>query len=647
MIEKYFKQFSIKQLIFWVGGILIGAVLFTVLTLVGLYTNESLEVDVSARNSMLSQRIVLLANIYVNTGDQSAKDDLENALNLYDGSLLVMKHGGSVPEMESKKIRPANERVDDYIERIEEVWKPFRNNVRTILEEPLNTSNYSFNMDIDMALYLSDSVGLLSRFEEENITVRNSLTYLEKNSGAMLKVNQDLVKAYVNDSEEIEYQLVRFILIAIILICIVVFVNALLLNNLIIKPLEELSEKGNLIAAGNLDVEFNSRGTKEMTKMRGSLMSMRQKLEDISMYVMEFSKGNYDVEFSAEDKESYKSDPFIQSLVETKNRLKLNSDERSEREWVNEGLARLNKVIRVHSGNSVELGHALVKELSRFMNCTHAAFYIHKKDPVTQDEFLELTSLYAFDTYKEEEGLKIRRGEGLIGEIWQEGEPIYLTEIPDQYINIRSGLGDASPNSITIFPFKSHGIVEVILELSSFKPLEKKALQLLNEIGGAIATSVVTSENTSNVSKLYNDSKRLTDELRTNEEEIKQSMEELQATQEQLVRERRETESTKKLLNEIVDSTAGRLLIVEDSGQIYFGSLSMQEFIGFNADELKQMDIKEIIPGFTETEEWQNLHQKEKYDILNNLGERNKMSLEVRKVYFEDGERWLISISKA
>ncbi|OHX66907.1 GAF domain-containing protein [Flammeovirga pacifica] len=646
MIEKYFKQFSIKQLIFWVGGIVIGAVLFTVLTLVGLYTNESLEVDVSARNAMLSQRIVLLANIYVNTGDQASKDDLENALNLYDGSLLVMKHGGSVPEMESKKIRPASDRVDDNIERIEEVWKPFRNNVRTILEEPLNTSNYSFNMDIDVDLYLSDSIGLLTRFEEENVTVRNSLTYLEKNSAAMLKVNQDLVKAYVNDSEEIEYQLIRFILIAIILICIVVFVNALLLNNLIIKPLEELSEKGNLIAAGNLNVQFNSRGTKEMTKMRASLMSMRQKLEDISLYVMEFSKGNYDVDFKINDKDRYKSDPFIQSLIETKNRLKQNSEERSEREWVNEGLAKLNKIIRIHSGNAVELGHALVKELSRFMHCTHASFYIHKKDTVTGREYLELTSLYAFDSYKEEEGLKIKQGEGLIGEIWQEGEPIYLNEIPENYINIRSGLGDAPPTAITIFPFKSHGVVEVILELASFRPLENKALQLLNEIGGAIATSVVTSENTSNVSKLYNDSKRLTDELRTNEEEMKQNMEELQATQEQLVRERRETESTKKLLNEVVDSTAGRLLIVESEGDIYFGSQSMLEFSGYSEDEIKQLHIKEIIPTFIEAEEWQKIHKKETHTVVNNMGEQNEMTVEVRKLYFEDSDKWLVSINK-
>ncbi|NLR93185.1 MULTISPECIES: GAF domain-containing protein [Flammeovirga] len=644
MIDKYFKQFSIKQLIFWIGGIVIGAILFTVLTLVGLYTNESLEVDVSARNAMLSQRIVLLSNIYVNTGDQNALQDLESALNLYDGSLLVMKHGGTVPEMESKKIRPASDRVDDYIERIEEVWKPFRSNIRTILEEPLKTSNYSFNMNIDLELAKSDSIGLLTHFEQENATVRNSLSYLEKNSGTMLKVNQDLVKAYVNDSEEVEYQLIRFILIAIFLICVVVILISILLNRLIISPLQELSAKSNDIANGNLEVEFNDNGTMEMSRMRQSLISMRKKLQDISVYVMEFSKGNYEVEFENINEDQYKDDPFIHSLMDTKKRLQQNSEERSEREWVNEGSANLNKLIRIHSNDAKELGRALVKELARFMDCSHAAFYIHKKDPITQDEFMELAALYAFDTFKEFDEKKVKLGEGLIGEIWQEAQPIYLTEIPENYITIRSGLGDAPPNSLTIYPFKSHGEVEVIIELASFNPLQSKSLQLLNEIGGAIATSVVTSENTSNVSKLYNDSKRLTDELRTNEEEMKQNMEELQATQEQLVRERRETESSKKLLNEIVDITGGRLIIVEANGNIWFGSQSFLEYFDYQVEDIKQKPVGELIPDFNDNTDWQVSHAIENHLIVNSKGASLNLKIETKQLYFEEEDKWIITL---
>ncbi|WP_044213248.1 type IV pili methyl-accepting chemotaxis transducer N-terminal domain-containing protein [Flammeovirga sp. OC4] len=214
MIDKYLKQFTIKQIIFWIGGILTATMLFTVLTLLGLYQNESLEVDISSRNAMLSQRMVLLSNIYVNTGEKENLNSLKEALDLYDGSLLAMKHGGTVPGFDGKRIRPASDRVDDYIERVEEVWKPFRNHLRIILEEPLTTSNYTFNMNIPLDTAMLDSVGLLSKVDEENVTIRNSLTYLEKTSEDMLKVNQDLVKAYVNDAVEIEYQITRFIFIA-------------------------------------------------------------------------------------------------------------------------------------------------------------------------------------------------------------------------------------------------------------------------------------------------------------------------------------------------------------------------------------------------------------------------------------------------
>ncbi|AZQ63467.1 HAMP domain-containing protein [Flammeovirga pectinis] len=644
MIEKYLKQFTIKQIIFWIGGVVIGTISLTVLTLVGLYTNESLEVDISARNAMLSQRIVLLSNIYVDSGDNQTKQELKKAINLFDGSLLAMKHGGTVPEMDGKKIRPASIRVDDYIERVEEVWKPYRSNSRVILEEPLTTSNYTFNMNINLDTTALDSVGLLTKVLEKNVKVGNSLAYLEQNSGTMLKVNQDLVQAYVSDSEEIEFQLTRFILIAIFVILIIVILNALLLRKAIIRPLKDLAEKSNEIASGNLNIKFNENGTSEMHSMRKSLKSMREKLQDISIFVMEFSKGNYNIEFDKINDDQYKEDPFIHSLIDTKNRLEQSSKERSEREWVNEGSARLNKLIRIHSSDAQELGKALVKELARFMNCAHCSFYIVKKDTVTNESYMELAALYAFDSHKEFQSQKIKIGEGLIGEIWQEGIPIYLTEIPEDYIKIRSGLGDAAPNSLSIYPFKSHGEVEVILEIASFHPLEEKSLQLLDEIGGAIATSVATSENTSNVSKLYNDSKRLTDELRTSEEEMKQNMEELQATQEQLVRERRETESNKKLLNEVVDITGGRIIIVEAEGQVWFSSQSFLDIVQYSLDELLHFDIGILFPDYSENKTWQVEKLSTAIKLKDNNGELKDVQLEIKQLFLDGNDRWLFTI---
>ncbi|MBB6462995.1 GAF domain-containing protein [Flammeovirga kamogawensis] len=645
MIEKYLKQFTIKQIIFWIGGVVIGTISLTVLTLVGLYTNESLEVDISARNAMLSQRIVLLSNIYVDSGDNQTKQELKKAINLFDGSLLAMKHGGTVPEMDGKKIRPASIRVEDYIERVEEVWKPYRSNSRVILEEPLTTSNYTFNMNITLDTTALDSVGLLTKVLEKNVKVGNSLAYLEQNSGTMLKVNQDLVQAYVSDSEEIEFQLTRFILIAVFVILIIVILNALLLRKAIITPLKDLAEKSNEIASGNLNIKFNDYGTSEMHSMRKSLKSMREKLQDISIFVMEFSKGNYNIEFEKINDDQYKEDPFIHSLIDTKNRLEQSSKERSEREWVNEGSARLNKLIRIHSSDAQELGKALVKELARFMNCAHCAFYIVKKDTVTNESYMELSALYAFDSHKEFQSQKIKIGEGLIGEIWQEGLPIYLTEIPEDYIKIRSGLGDAAPNSLSIYPFKSHGEVEVILEIASFHPLEEKSLQLLDEIGGAIATSVATSENTSNVSKLYNDSKRLTDELRTSEEEMKQNMEELQATQEQLVRERRETESNKKLLNEVVDITGGRIIIVESEGQIWFSSQSFLDIVQYSLDELLHFDIGTLFPDYSENKTWQVEKLSTVIKLKDSNGELKDVQLEIKQLFLDGSDRWLFTLS--
>src|SRR4029453_7037123 len=100
------------------------------------------------------------------------------------------------------------------------------------------------------------------------------------------------------------------------------------------------------------------------------------------------------------------------------------------------------------------------------------------------DMTLKLLSSYA---YKERKHLsnKFRVGEGLVGQCAFEKERILLDNVPSNYIQISSGLGEAPPLSIIVLPVLFEGQVNAVIELASynrFSEIHQAFLDQLPEI---------------------------------------------------------------------------------------------------------------------------------------------------------------------
>ena len=83
--------------------------------------------------------------------------------------------------------------------------------------------------------------------------------------------------------------------------------------------------------------------------------------------------------------------------------------------------------------------------------------------------------LIASYAYKERKhvGNRFRLGEGLVGQAALEKKPILLTNVPDDYIQITSGLGEAPPRNIIVLPILFEGEVKAVVELASFLPFSQ------------------------------------------------------------------------------------------------------------------------------------------------------------------------------
>ncbi len=74
-----------------------------------------------------------------------------------------------------------------------------------------------------------------------------------------------------------------------------------------------------------------------------------------------------------------------------------------------------------------------------------------------------------------------------MGRVAAEGNTIYLDKLPEGYITIFSGLGAASPSFLAIVPIKDQTGVTGIIEIASFKELNKNTLADLEKVGGMLA----------------------------------------------------------------------------------------------------------------------------------------------------------------
>lgn len=120
---------------------------------------------------------------------------------------------------------------------------------------------------------------------------------------------------------------------------------------------------------------------------------------------------------------------------------------------------------------------------------------------------------------------------------------MHLTRIPDQYVSITSGLGEATPSALLIVPLTVNEQVMGILEIATFNSFQPHQIAFLENVGKIIASAVATVRMNARTKVLLEHSQEGTETLRSQEEEMRQNMEELQATQEEMQRKAQEYEA--------------------------------------------------------------------------------------------------------
>ena len=268
----------------------------------------------------------------------------------------------------------------------------------------------------------------------------------------------------------------------------------------------------------------------EIGEMASAMDNLIAGLRSTTIFAENIGNGIYDAEFEPlSDK-----DVLGNALIEMRNNLKHVADEDEKRNWATEGLARFGDILRNNNNDLEKLTDDIVRNLVKYLKANQGGLFT--MDGEEGEEYLELKACYAWDKKKYLEQ-KIYKGDGLVGQSWQEMDSIYITDVPADYVSITSGLGDANPTSILIVPLRVNDEIFGVVEIASFNEFEDYEKEFVEKIAESIASTISSVKVNDRTQKLLSESQQMTEEMRAQEEEMRQNMEELQATQEEMQRE--------------------------------------------------------------------------------------------------------------
>jgi signal transduction histidine kinase/DNA-binding response OmpR family regulator len=293
------------------------------------------------------------------------------------------------------------------------------------------------------------------------------------------------------------------------------------------------------------------------------------------------------IDVQAEGEVALLKDNINQMIVN----LKETTEKNTEQDWLKTNVAKFSSMMQGQK-NLETVSQMIMSELTPLVSAHYGAFFVMEMDDSVP--VLKLTSTYA---YRERKHVSNRFviGEGLVGQCAREKKTILLTRVPADYIQISSGLGEATPLTIIVMPVLFEGEVKAVIELASFHQFSAIHQLFLDQL--MVSVGVVLNMITANMrtEQLLLQSQNLTQELQSQSRELQGQQQELRRTNLALEKQAEELEEKARLLAEQNakveiknrEVEQARLSLEEKAEQLALASKYKSEFLANMSHELR------------------------------------------------------------
>lgn len=381
---------------------------------------------------------------------------------------------------------------------------------------------------------------------------------LNRNLELFLEANQIDIRLNLSQNRARLQTIYLIFIVFVVVITLIGFFYVIRILNGLQKGTSMVTQALQAVAQGEvpdpLPVKFD-----EVENLVLSANAVLDNLEQLKKLAQELSQGNYDTQLRVFDDKG----ELGEALAAMRSNLEHITTENEERNWINEGLAMFAEILRGDTDDTQAFYDEIISNLVTYLGVNQGGFFVVENQG--DAAVLRLVSTFAFN-HKKYIQKEVGLGEGLVGRAWREKDSIYLTEIPEDYVEISSGLGSAKPNSILIFPLISENKVYGVIELASFEPLEEYKQDLVKRLSESIAVTIARAQIDTRDKVILENSKVMSKQLKEQEYLIRQNLQEITQIRQNLMLTQVDLETRLRALNESFCmtemDTQGRYLLI-------------------------------------------------------------------------------------
>lgn len=455
-----------------------------------------------------------------------------------------------------------NERLEDLAsyEETSEYWG--------VIPQDIKTNYDSMNVAVSQYVeYCKEKLPLAT-----DSSLRDSANFAEVRKAVVVQSNElyknirysalnTLDAIYVNTERneiEIESKIQSMMLLFYILsglLVVAIFFTIRVIAKSIVAPIHETRMSLELLSKGGLPAIKDSHGKDELSAMLNSLKGFSSHMTNLLSFVSNVARKNFQ-----EEAKMFEGKGLIaEALINMRDSLEQHDKDEAQRNWIVQGQADLANLVRQQQSLDKFYDQAL-SYIVKYFGASHGALYIVEQDG--GHKHLTLASVYAYARKKFISG-SVKPGEGLVGQVYLERQSIMLREIPEDYIKITSGLGEALPGCLMVCPLMLNERVYGVLEIASFKTFRSHDSELIQKFAEQLASAIANGQTNKNTEELLRESQLKTETLRVREEEMNSYIDELRSAQNKLELNLKESVEREYRLQSLLNAIEQDIIIID------------------------------------------------------------------------------------